>query len=377
MKKIQLIAFFVLTILGSMKARAQQYPDYIITVKGDSIPCVITSAAFATTRYQDSTMAVSEKITPNLIKEYYISDLAELHRAVYIEGNKSPTYLTCAEKGRISLYYYLQTVYYNNTTSTVVKWFAEKDWVDHVNDFNVVLLSETKTKKQRKSAFELLLKDNPQVLNKFITDDDFSFEYIAKIVHLYNTGERYDVTFNLARPISGRNYIITQKNDTVFCRIKNDYFTGKYMFKPAGEDNYIAIDSAYAREFFYARDTSHFALVKEPALPGKTFLKQLEKGRVNFYKKTQLSKDLVIKELQSSLYISKGDGPLVLISTRANSARKFEIKYAQLKIFFDDIADNAGLLLSCKKALDTSEINKDEVIRYFIQNYNDLYLANK
>ena len=376
MKKIQLIVFFTLTVLLSINARAQQYPDYVITVKGDSIPCIITSPSFSMSRYQDSTMAVSEKITPDRIKEYYISSLAELHHAVYIEADKLPTYLTCAEKGRINLYYYLQTVSVGKSTMTVVKWFAGKDWADHADDFNVALLSETKTKKQRKSAFTLLLKDNPRVLNKFITDDDFSFEYIVKIVRLYNTGERYDETYNAARPFSVRNYIITQKNDTVFCRIKNDYFTGKYMFKPSGEENFITIDSAHAREFFYARDTSHFALVNEPGLPGKTFLKQLEKGRVNMYQKTLISDDLVLKELQSSLYISKGDGPLILISSRANSARKFEIKYAQLKIFFDDIADNAGLLSSCKKALDRSEMNKDEVIRYFIQSYNDLYLAN-
>jgi len=86
-------------------------------------------------------------------------------------------------------------------------------------------------KKQLKNKFALLLKDNPQVLNKFTTDDDFDYGYIVKMVHLYNTGERYDRTSNRTISNSGRSYIVTSKNDTVYCSIKNDYFTGKYMFK--------------------------------------------------------------------------------------------------------------------------------------------------
>jgi len=366
------IAFFILIVLASMSAMAQNYPDYVITVKGDSIPCRITDPDFSKARYQDSLMATPEKITPDRIKEFYISDLLRLYRAVYIEGDKLPTYLIRVEKGTINLYYYSYYTQYG----TVVKWFAGKDWADHVDDFNVVFLSETKTKKQLKNKFALLLKDNPQVLNKFTTDDDFDYGYIVKMVHLYNTGERYDRTSNGTISNSGRSYIVTPKNDTVYCSIKNDYFTGKYMFKLSKENTYTTIDSTNTGEFFYSRDTSHFVLVNEPGLPVKTFVKQLEKGRVNFYQKTLLSNDLVLKELQSNLYISKGNSPLTLIGSRPNSARKFEIKYAQLKIFFDAIADNADLLLSFKKAIGNSATGKEDVIRYFIQNYNFLNTAN-
>ena len=385
-KKTLQLLLFLLTILLSINASAQQYPDYVITVKGDSIRCLISAGA---TEYTDSATATVEKIKPDRIKEYYDNEQRRLYRAVYIDDKKSQIYLAYAEKGAICLYYEVTDgslihirirgeTQYNNVNNILfggnvkIIWYIGKGPDNHVNSFKGLIVTGT----DRKNEVAPLLKDNPRVYDKFVNENDFSYEKIDKIVHLYNTGERYDGTSDGAPLVANRSYIITQKNDTVFCRIRNDYFTGKYMFKPSGEDNYLTIDSANAREFFYARYTSYFALVDEPGVSNKVFLKQLEKGKVNFYQKTQLSNDLVKKELQSSLYISKGDGPLILISTRANSARKFEIKSARLKVFFDAIADNAGLLSSCKKALDASDMTKDEVIRFFIQNYNSLYLAD-
>jgi hypothetical protein len=371
----------------------------VITVNGDSIRCLLSAGG---TEYTDSATAVVEKIKSDRIKEFYDNEQRRLCGAVYINDKKSTIYyLAYAEKGTINLYYYytdgsrypgwptyVSPHVYNGTHygrgafglgvtgRAQIIWYVGKGSDNHVQDLNGPVSFSTKSRKEKKEDFALLLKDNPEVYNKFLTPEYYNLDHIQEIVHLYNTGERYDGTSDGAPLIPDRSYIITQKNDTVFCRIRNDYFTGKYMFKLAKQDNFNVIDSANAREFFYARDTSHFALVNEPGVPNKVFLKQLEKGKVNFYQKTQLSNDLVKKELQSSLYISKGDGLLILISTRANSARKFEIKSAQLNVFFNTIADNKDLLSSCKKALDASDMTKDEVIRFFIQNYNSLYLAD-
>jgi len=309
-----------------------------------------------------------------------------LYRAVYIDNGKLPTYLPYAEKGKINLYYRVDTSsnkitqFGTNTTTmsrAVVRWFAGKDSADYVHDLNVVFLSATKTKKRMKSAFALLLKDNPQVLNKFITDDKYDFEEVEKIVHLYNTGEAYDGTYHGTEHYSGRSYLVTPKNDTVFCSIKNDYFTGKYMFKPTKSNDFTVIDSANAREFFSARDTAHFTLINVPGMPGKTFLKQLEKGKVNLYQKTDVSTTLTVKSLPSFLYISKGDAPLTPIMSGMYFPRHFDVrKYVQLKVFFNAIADNPGLSVACKNAFNVPEADKAEVMRSTIKSYNMVSLSN-
>ena len=47
----------------------------------------------------------------------------------------------------------------------------------------------------------------------------FGFNDIRNIVHLYNTGEQYNEDFGAVN-LNGVDYIITQKNDTIRCRIK-------------------------------------------------------------------------------------------------------------------------------------------------------------
>jgi len=332
-----------------------------------------------------------KKIYANEIKEFYVTDDTALYRAVHINNSKSKGYLAYAEKGRINLYYRVVTNtatynafsnYSNNgfhTTSgygNSVEWFAGKDSDDYVRDFYPVFLSANKTKKQMKDEFALWLKDNPRVLDKFINDDKFSFDDIQKIVHLYNTGEVYDGEYNGTQRISGRNYIVTPKNDTVYCRIRNDYFTGKYMFQPSKNDDFTAIDTLNTREFFYARDTSHFAPVHAPGLPGRVFLKQVEKGRVNLYQQKIVSDDRDKKEIKSLWYINKANGPLLLIASRANRLRKFELQYRHINDFFNAIGDNPGLLVSSKKAFNKPDVNTEELIRYYIKSYNLTYLSN-
>jgi hypothetical protein len=37
-----------------------------------------------------------------------------------------------------------------------------------------------------------MLKDKPDVYNKYIAEEKFTFKQIGNLVHLYNTGKTYD-----------------------------------------------------------------------------------------------------------------------------------------------------------------------------------------
>jgi len=379
-KKILSTIFFVLTTLVSISAQAQDYPDYVITVKGDSIPCRITDPLIGRGRYKDSTMPAAVRITADRIKEYYISDGKQLYRTVYINDDKIPEFLRVLENGTISLYQEIDKYYsslYGPGPSTIENWLVGKN-TDHVIYFKKSSFNfKGAGRGKRKAEFAALLADNKKVYDKFLADDDFSFNEIQNIVHLYNTGEPYDGTYNGIGHIFGRNYIITPKNDTVFCGIKNDYFSGNYIFKRSYADRYVTIDSTNAKEFFLARDTSHFVLTNEPGNSGKIFLKRLEKGRINLYQKIVMTNKPPVDGLQSFLYISKGDAPLTPIMSGMYFPRHFDVrKYVQLKVFFNAIADNPGLSVACENAFNVPEADKAEVMRSYIKSYNMVSLSN-
>jgi len=384
-KKTIPIVLFLLTTLVSMSVKALDYPDYIITVKGDSIPCRITDRMFSEVIYIDSKKAIPEKMTWDLVKEFYLNDSNELYRAVYINNYKVPNRLQVIENGKISLYQILETSdsfhaatpTFNSysTTHTATTWYVGKG-SDHVKILKFNGLTFENTRAERKADFAKLLVDNKNVYDKFDAEDDFSFSGIQKIVHLYNTGEAYDGIYHGTEHYAGRNYIVTPKNDTIYCSIRNDYFTRKYMFKTGINDNFIAIDTLNTSEFFRARDTSHFVPVHVPGLPDKAFLKQVEKGSINLYQQAVISNDRDRKEIKSLWYINKGNGPLLLIASRAGRARRFELLYRHINDFFKAIGDNPGLLASSKKAFNAPDINTEELIRYYIKSYNSTYLTN-
>ncbi len=182
------IAFTIATIL-TIRANAQQYTDYVITVKGDSIPCNISTPLIGNIKYEGGGMTKPEKIKPDAIKEYYIASKKSLSRSVFKEGTSKPMFMTVVEKGKISLYEMINTNYmYGGGSTTTVTWYVGKG-SDYVTDFKSSGLFFAKSRKQRKDNFGEMLKDNQAVYDKYKTEDKFSFKQIQNLVHLYNTGQ--------------------------------------------------------------------------------------------------------------------------------------------------------------------------------------------
>lgn len=182
-----LLSTLVFTVI-TVNIKAQ---DYVITVKGDSIPCRISAPLIGKMKYKVDSMGESKKIKPDEIREYYIARKNDRERAVYKDSTGRPWFMTVIEKGRISLYQVITIYYHNGLTTSSTEWYVGKG-SDYVSDLKTSSLFSLKSKRKRKDIFAEMLKDNKAVYDKYMADDKFSFKQIRNLVHLYNTGQPLD-----------------------------------------------------------------------------------------------------------------------------------------------------------------------------------------
>lgn len=185
------------TLLFALPATAQQDEhalDYVITLKGDSIPCRIKIPLFGNPRYEVAGINKANKIKPDEIKAYYIARKKTLWGSVFKNGKNERQFMTVIEKGKISLYELINNgSTYNGTTTTTTTtttWYISKG-SDIANEIKTSGLFSSKARQDRKKEFGEMLKDDTNVYDKFMKDDNFGFKEIRNLIHLYNTGEPY------------------------------------------------------------------------------------------------------------------------------------------------------------------------------------------
>jgi hypothetical protein len=183
-KKVTICIVAALFALG-VKAQSQ---DYVITTKGDSIPCTIKIPLITCGdgNYKTSATGPAIKIKPEEIKEYYISKKNTLYRAVVKEGKTKPGFLLVLETGKISLYEEVTDVYVNNTVTTVTKWYVAKG-SDTVRPLKTDDVFYSKSRKQRQGEFTTLISDNHAVYTQYTAENKFSFKRIRNLVQQYNS----------------------------------------------------------------------------------------------------------------------------------------------------------------------------------------------
>jgi hypothetical protein len=139
-------------------------------------------------------MSKPEEITEENIKEYSRSNRAKTYRAVYQGSSNKPNFMTVIERGKISLYELVQTNSYYGGVSGTWNSTSQTDWYIGKNTDTVVSFKTSgffmgKSRQARKDMLGEMFKDNPEVYNKYIAEDKFSFKQIRNLVHLYNTGK--------------------------------------------------------------------------------------------------------------------------------------------------------------------------------------------
>ncbi|NHA03900.1 hypothetical protein G7092_08840 [Mucilaginibacter sp. HC2] len=176
----------IIAVLFTLGVKAQNQ-DYIITTKGDSIPCTIKIPLITCGdgNYKTSANGPSVKIKPDEVKEYYISKKNSLYRSVIKEGKTKPEFLLVLETGKISLYEETTDVYVNNTVTKVTKWYVTKG-SDIAQPLKTDDLVMSKSKKQRKGEFTTLISDNDAVYAQYTSENKFSFKRIRNLVQQYN-----------------------------------------------------------------------------------------------------------------------------------------------------------------------------------------------
>lgn len=183
----------VIALFLTVNVMAQDQPDYIITMKGDSIPCSITKNIFSgNCKYSLAGSTKPIKISADSIMEYHITKKNLTYGSIIQDGDKAPDFMLLLEKGKINLFetghgyqIYSGTGVFMGTRS-VTTWYFSK------NSRIAVMLKTTgafpdRSRKERKELFGRMIKDKKAVYDKYMAEDDFSFEALRNIIHLYNT----------------------------------------------------------------------------------------------------------------------------------------------------------------------------------------------
>jgi hypothetical protein len=352
---------FITASILAFSASAQS--DYVITVKGDSTACKISTPFIGGIKYKSEAMTESQEITPDEIKEYYIARKNTRFRSVFSDRSSTskPVFMKVIEKGRISLYEIIYTntnitFNSNNTYSTTV-WYAGKgsDYVS-VLKANALLMP---TKRLRKDDFAQMLADNEDVYNKYKADDKFSFVQIRNLVHLYNKG-----SYNSAPPFDPpqKDYVIKKNKDTIFCEIQPGTFSTVSRYRIDSKNSFTKIDTTIT-EYFLAENSSTYLLKILPKNKRLEYVKCLVTGRINLY---AFSLNNSTEDNDATLYASKESGDLIQIKHAFSHPEKDE-----KKAFTDLISDEPDI---CEKFKNLP--NNFTSIFDCVKMYNSEYLTN-
>jgi len=188
---------------------------------------------------------------------------------------------------------------------------------------------------------------------------------------------------HLSNAYAQQDYVINRNHDTVFCKIKENFFSGILKYKVSGERKDKDFDDVIG--YFLAADTATFVYKKIPGRMSFTYVKWLERGKINLYELILTSGYRNItngfpvgsfgnsgsgQESNKYLYISKGTDSLIQIKTDAISFNNIGSHKERIKAFLDRVSDCDYVATELKY----SDLNKNydfDLIQSFIKMYND------
>ncbi|HEY2581071.1 MAG TPA: hypothetical protein VGI43_04660 [Mucilaginibacter sp.] len=196
MKSFKISAVIFLCSIAFLDNIYAQSQDYVITVAWDTIICNISHPTFSQfPKYKTADMRKAKDIYLGAIKEYYLAKENILYRKVYTKAGKPffCEYMSVVEKGKVNLYEKFKTIPRPNATADeLIEWYVAKgtDTVKLLKSSDHTLGAIfIKSREKRKNDFIEMISDNKEVYDKFLANDDLSFDKIRNLIHLYNTGE--------------------------------------------------------------------------------------------------------------------------------------------------------------------------------------------
>jgi len=195
--KIHSLAFltflFLLVSTGSVVAQT----DYVITKDGIKTMGEVKNYSVKKVKFVPVGTKKAQKYNPEQINEMYKAGHGTF-RSLSMDKGKRPTFLHVLEDGKIQLYEYLVTSrvqgapMYNGSNfssmgtsynMTSQRWFAQKQGTALIE---VKTNSIWGSRKDRKDALSSLIGDNEHVMQRYKTEDRFSFDFVRSLIVEYN-----------------------------------------------------------------------------------------------------------------------------------------------------------------------------------------------
>ncbi len=208
----------------------------------------------------------------------------------------------------------------------------------------------------------------------------------------------------MSKTYAQKDYVITKKHDTIFCKIKANF--GQHSeYKINGEEKYQEIDTVNVIRFYVDKDGSTWVLkilplTKKQIKAEEGYVKWLEKGRINLfeyvsgtltsvsmgYQHTPVPGSSGVsyrvgagtgnKEPEISWAFNKGDDTKQLNDIGFKIGGKLTPRRDGLREIMNLMADNPGLLGQLKDSSDNG--SSYEIVREAVAMYNQQYLfSNK
>ena len=200
--KATILCLLMAFLTRPLKAQDQ---DYVITIKGDTVKCKIKKQFLGGLRYKNGKMMGAVDISSENIRGYFLHKDNTSWQSVINEEDKHEVadstkheFMEVLEKGKICLFQEIWSEtygnigynYQRNLSSSGTNWYVSTG-SDTVTQIKTNAGWLAKSRKDRKKYVAALFSDNQAVYNKFIAGDDFSFDQLRNLIHLYNTGQPY------------------------------------------------------------------------------------------------------------------------------------------------------------------------------------------
>ncbi|PWS29267.1 hypothetical protein DHW03_05460 [Pedobacter yonginense] len=194
--KILLRSIFCITLLCTFFTQLHAQ-DFVVTSTNDTIRGEIEKEIFGFYRFKPQGSDNSIKIKRQEIKEFYKAEKEVNFLVRQIPWKRRPEFLERIIKGKIDLFEYGSygggayhpgapggAGSFSGSGMSIIEWYACKS---NGELFEVKSTSFFGSRRERKENFYKLISDKPELLEKFMKNDDYSLEAIEACIKEYNS----------------------------------------------------------------------------------------------------------------------------------------------------------------------------------------------
>lgn len=188
----------VLPILFISKIAIAQ-SEYVVLNTGDTINCNFQKGKKGMLMFNPLAGGIMKPVTADSISAYFKKENKSVFIAKKLPGEDKKKFLAVVEQGRINLYQLSQTYKtggfsmggmpgsnYGAANVTNLDLYAKKMAIDSLYSIKTNAILSKTSARERREAFNSLIGDDKELLDFFLTKEEFSVELITNMIKLYN-----------------------------------------------------------------------------------------------------------------------------------------------------------------------------------------------